>query len=73
MEKIAYLVNFAITTRVVVDDDADDRDIARTAIEKLTTAMVEDGIGSYLCIDNLGEIEEDTECPYGTFEEDFGN
>lgn len=71
--KKAYLVDFGFTTRVVADENADGDEIARLAVERIIKFMNEDGIGCYVCMDNIGEIFEDTECPYGTFREDTEN
>lgn len=68
--KKAFLVNFGFATRVVADASASNDTIARLAVEKIINNMLEDGIGTYVCIDNIGEIEEDTELPFGEMEED---
>lgn len=62
--KKAFLVDFGFATRVIADATASDDTIARLAVEKIIKNMLEDGIGTYVCIDNIGEIEEDTECPF---------
>lgn len=55
----AKLVTFTITTRVVVEDNATDEEIAAIAVAK--TNKHADG---YLSPDFLDEIRDDTECPY---------
>jgi hypothetical protein len=60
MAKAAKLVMVSLMTRVVVDDSATDEQIldeARTKfIEKVNTELGE----------NLDDIYDDTECPYGS-------
>ena len=68
--KKAFLVDFGFTTRVIADANATDDQIASLAVERIRDLMTEDGIGSLVCEDNIGEIREDTECPYGSFSED---
>lgn len=69
--KIAYLVTFAVTTRVEVEvaDDLQDKDpetndglfaeIADAAADRI----LDNGVDTYLCYDNVEKIVEDTECP----------
>ena len=64
MRKAAKLVTFAITTRVVVEENATDEKIIDVAIDKLHDTNPDE----YLIADNLDEIRDDTECPYGTFD-----
>lgn len=70
MSKKAYLVAIDLLTRVIADESATQDEIAEAAIEKVKQTMIEDGIGTYICLDNVGEIIDDDECPYGTFQED---
>lgn len=79
MPKKAYLVGFATLTRIVIDvpegidpleckDGASEdkwREIVRAAREKMAAS-----IGDYLNGDNCDRLEEDTECPFGTLQED---
>jgi hypothetical protein len=60
------LVTLSITTRVVVEDDkmAEDNAVGM-AIDK-----IRNDCANYVIQDNVSEIIEDTECPYGTFEND---
>ena len=59
MAKIAKLVQVSLMTRVVVDETATDEQILDAArpnfIEKVRTELCE----------NLEDIYDDTECPYG--------
>ncbi len=60
MAKVAKLVLVSLMTRVVVEDSATDEQILGEArpkfIEKVNTELGE----------NLEEIYDDTECPYGS-------
>lgn len=62
MKKVAKLVTVVLTTRVVVDENASDENIFEAAREGLKTKAKEE------MFENLDKIEDDTECPYGTFE-----
>lgn len=61
MSKVAKLVAVSLLTRVVVDDTATEEEILDAArpryFDKVRTELG----------DNLEYIEDDTECPYGTF------
>ena len=61
MTKVAKLVTISLMTRVIVDENATDEQIVEAAkskfIEKINNEALE----------NLEDIVEDTECPYGTF------
>ena len=66
--KKAYLVTFEITTRVVVDVEADPNinddawnEVVSEACDNLYNQSSRFG-------ENVLEIREDEECPYGTFE-----
>ena len=80
--KKAFLVDVCLRTRVEVDvpddfdlmntteqDEAILDNIGKLACERLTGFVVS-GEGNPICLDNVVEIEEDYECPFGTFEED---
>lgn len=74
MEK-SFLVDVTLRTRVVVDvpDNWDENEstldkIGLVACERLTEQVKSDG--NPICLDNVGVIEEDYECPVGTFNED---
>jgi hypothetical protein len=62
MSKVAKLVTVSLMVRVIVDDAASESDILEAArpnlIEKFRSELGE----------NLESIEDDTECPYGTFD-----
>jgi hypothetical protein len=64
MAKVAKLVSVSFQTRVVVEDSATDEEILDVArpkfVEKVRTELGE----------HLEKIEDDTECPYGTFDDD---
>lgn len=64
MSKVAKIVCVSLMTRVIVDEDATDKQISELAkgkfIEKIEGELLE----------NLEEIYDDEECPIGTFEED---
>lgn len=76
MAKVAFLVDYSIRTRVIVDipDNINPMDIkdcdpiwdkiVATANENVKTNP------SVFSHDNVVEIEEDMECPFGTFEFD---
>ena len=61
-KKIAKLVTVSVTTRVVVDEGATDEQIMEVALPKQINNLQNDG-----CLDHLESIEYDTECPYGTY------
>ena len=65
MRKVAKLVAYSFMTRVVVDEDATDDQIIqaskRMIIEKVNLELGE----------HLESIEDDEECPIGTFETDL--
>ena len=81
MTKKAYLVTFVTTTRVTVDvpEDFDVHDCnlileehkkAWDSIVKEARENILENPEGYICNDNIDEIKEDKECPYGTFEGD---
>lgn len=62
MAKKALLVTLVVTTRVVVEDNEHSGDkAAELAVEKIRADYQ-----NYIIQDNVGEIEDDIECPYGT-------
>ena len=67
MSKIAKLVTFEITARVVVESNAmpecEEEDAITKAIEK-----VKSNIDNDLCFDHCTQVVNDRECPYGTFD-----
>ncbi len=66
MEKKAFLVYFAPIIRVVASADTDEETIVEMAINK----MFKVGIEQFINTDNCDGVEEDIECPYGTFKND---
>lgn len=60
-KKAAKLVTLAITTRVVANEGEGEDFVIEKALQKFR-----DNPGEYLIADNLEEIRDDTECPYGT-------
>lgn len=79
MAKKAFLTTFIIMTRVVVDvpEDFDAYNCATKEHEDAWYSIVKEARENilvnpegYICGDNIDEIKEDKECPYGTFEED---
>lgn len=65
MAKVAKLVCISLMTRVVVEKDATDEDIVKAARGNFIQKVKEDGL-----LDHLESIENDEECPFGTFKED---
>ena len=65
MRKVAKLVAYSFMTRVVVDEDATDDEIIR-ATKQMMRIKVQDELG-----ENLESIENDEECPIGTFDTDL--
>lgn len=69
--KIAYLVTFAVTTRVEVEvaDDLQDKDpdsndgLFADIVDSATENIEQNGVWTYLNYDNVDKIVEDTECP----------
>ena len=58
----AYLIDFAPMTRVVAESEEE-------AIQKAISKILKNP-EDYIVEDNLGEVSEDTECPFGTFDID---
>ena len=67
--KTAFLVQFSPITRVVVDVDdssifpANDEDWYKV-VEAAKQQILENGVGFYICSENLEDIKLDTEMPY---------
>lgn len=70
-KKVAKLVTFEITTRVIVDEsempEVMEEDAYNAALEKIKQEKIE----NLVCLDNITEIQNDKECPFGTFDEDL--
>jgi len=65
MRKVAKLVAYSFMTRVVVDEDATEDDIIR-ATKRMINEKVNLELGEH-----LESIEDDEECPIGTFDTDL--
>jgi hypothetical protein len=65
MKKVAKLVSFTLTTRVIVDESASDNTIIKACYPKILDKINNRELG-----DNLESIEDDEECPCGTFDTD---
>lgn len=69
----AYLVQFTLTTRIVVKSDTNpnnDGELFDNAVETAIEQMNRIGIDNYLNAENA-EIVEDEDCPAGTFSSDI--
>lgn len=64
MSKVAKIVCVSLMTRVIVDENATDKEIVELAKGKFTKKIEGE------LLENLDEIYDDEECPIGTFEED---
>jgi len=64
MAKIAKLIKVSLMTRVVVDEKATDEQIFNEAMCKLKVQLHHDKM------ENIENIEDDTECPFGTLQQD---
>ena len=63
--KKAFLATFEVTTRVIVDTDADGiSDEVWEKIGEVATKKILSNPTDYIHLDNLGEVMEDTEVPY---------
>ena len=67
--RVAKLVMVSLMTRVIVDDNLTEEqeleEIAEQARAAFVDKIMNDGIGAH-----LESIEDDEECPFGTFESD---
>lgn len=61
--KVAKLVTFSITTRVVIESDGNERYDEEYAYSKAVKNIMSD-IEGYLCMENLDSIDDDKEMPY---------
>lgn len=71
--KKAYLVTFEITTRVVTEEEGDPNgnliiEADRKAFDDVVSKAYSSLDRANDCVENITEIVEDTECPYGTFD-----
>ena len=65
MAKVAKLVTVEVTTRVIVDENDSEEKIMEVALPRLIRNLNESG-----CMDNLVDIIDDEECPFGSFNTD---
>lgn len=70
-KRVAKLVTFEFTTRVVINEsemsEVMEEDAYNAALEKIKQEKIE----NLVCIDNVTEIYNDGDCPFGTFYEDL--
>lgn len=71
-KRVAKLITFELTTRVVVNEnknmpEVEEEDAYHAAIEKI---KADNDVEHWICMDNCTEVVDDTECPFGTFEDD---
>lgn len=64
MAKVAKLVSVHPMVRVVVDETATEHEIYKAALHGLVAALYENWM------ENVDEIKDDTECPYGSLPKD---
>ena len=62
--KVAKLVKVSLMVRVVVDENTTDFDVAEIALPELLRKLDDD------IYESIEEIENDDECPFGTFNTD---
>lgn len=69
-KRIAKLVTIEYTVRVLANTnempEVEEEDILNAAMTKIKANIVND-----ICWDNVTDIEDDNECPYGTFKDDI--
>lgn len=63
--KVSKLIEFSLKTRIVVDVDATEDEMIKASYSKIQDKITNRELG-----DNLVEIEDDEECPFGTFDTD---
>ena len=61
MARVAKIVTISLMTRVIVEDTATDEEIMLVAIPRFKEKLEGDGI-----CDNIEEIVDDEEMPFGT-------
>jgi hypothetical protein len=66
MNKVAKLVEVSLLVRVIVDENATEDQIIAASYDKFQDKLDNRELG-----DNLVSIEDDTECPFGTFDSDI--
>lgn len=62
--KVAKLVLISLMTRVIVEDTDTDEQVSAKALPQFKHILDVDGM------ENIEEIYEDEECPFGTFDDD---
>ncbi len=67
MKKVAKLIWIEFGVRVIVDENATNEQIFECAIQKIAT----DGLKNHICMDDIIDIRDDTECPYEPNGHDF--
>lgn len=65
MAKVAKLVCVSLMTRVIVDEDATQDEIINASYKGFQAKIDNRELG-----DNLESVEDDAECPFGTFDDD---
>jgi hypothetical protein len=65
MSKVAKLIEVSLMVRVIVDENATEEQIIAASYDKFQDKLDNRELG-----DNLVSIENDTECPFGTFDTD---
>lgn len=63
--KVAKLVTVSITTRVVVEDNDTEEQVAQKALPQAVRGIEESGV-----FDCVTSIQDDTEVPFGTLNSD---
>jgi hypothetical protein len=63
--KVAKLIEFSLKTRIVVDIDATEDEMIEVSYSKIQDKITNRELG-----DNLVEVENDEECPFGAFDTD---
>lgn len=70
-KKIAKLVTFEITKRVVVNESEMPEITMEDAINSALEKIKQEKIENLVCFDNATDVYTDAECPFGTFYEDL--
>lgn len=71
-KRVAKLITFELTTRVIINEnkempEVEEEDAYHAAIEKI---KADNDVEHWICMDNCTELVDDTECPFGTFDDD---
>lgn len=70
-KKVAKLVTFEFTTRVIVNENEMPEIMIEDAYKAALEKINQENIENLVCLDNVTEIDNDKECPFGTFKEDL--